>query len=221
MYLGMVFYKRVSMEHADSQLSRALVASFHRVLALAKEHGVRTRLDLVVDLYQTYAVSSGMYAAAIWSTAYLTREQTFGSHVQSQHCAFLRFLVKARKSTCRWSLLHELGQKPFQFYWWKTIVRFWNKIVDSNSPSLQDVVRSDIRLSLNGSVDCWVTEVLRALNALPTTLFLHFIGYALRAFQDETSSRKTRQEVSPAAGSQTTGPSPKPPNQSWQSLQTA
>ena len=76
---------------------------------MTREHGVTRRIDLVLRVYQAYAVSLGMYASQIWSTGFLHINNVFASEVQSCHLGFLRFLIKARHGTCRWTLLHELG----------------------------------------------------------------------------------------------------------------
>ena len=110
------------MQHADRQWSRALWGAVGSLSKLAAEHGVQKRIDLVLKLYQVYAVPMGLYATHIWSTPFLCHfcaifvpflcpDKAFASRVQSQHLSFLRHLVGTRKGTGNWALLHELGQK--------------------------------------------------------------------------------------------------------------
>ena len=57
-------------------------------------------------------------------------------------------------------MLHELGQKPFQFYWWKMVVRFWNKNIDKPSSKLMvDVLKADFALAAAGCGGCWTGEL--------------------------------------------------------------
>jgi hypothetical protein len=167
-YLGMKFHRDGKMQHADRQWSRALWGAVGSLSKLAAEHGVQKRIDLVLKLYQVYAVPMGLYATHIWSTPFLCPDKVFASRVQSQHLSFLRHLVGARKGTGNWALLHELGQKPFQFYWWKMVIRFWNKNIEKPSSKLMvDVIRADVALAAAGCGGCWTGEVRNALQKLP------------------------------------------------------
>ena len=38
------------------------------------------------------------------------------------------------------------SQEPLQFYWFRSAVKFWNRMVDSNSNTLRDVMKADISL---------------------------------------------------------------------------
>ncbi len=91
----MIFNRDGKMSHADRQWARALMRDIQRVACMTKDHGVTRRIDLVLRLYQAYAVSLGMYASQIWSTAFLHADNIFSSEVQSRH----------------------LGQP----YWWKSL----------------------------------------------------------------------------------------------------
>ena len=138
-----------------------------RVLTLTTEHEVNKRLDLVLELYQAYAVPSGLYAAHVWGTSFLKFDQLFKSRIQIQHRHFLRQLIRARQGTSHWCLLHEMGQKPFQYYWWRMVISFWNAVLISNSPLLLDTIRSEAGLCAEGCTSGWIGEVREALQQLP------------------------------------------------------
>jgi hypothetical protein len=142
------------------------MAAGRAVSKQAEEHGISKRIDLSLRLFQAYAVSVGMYAAQIWSTPYLRQEAAFDSEVQQAHLTLLRRLVKVKQGTCRQSLLHELGQRTFQHYWWRSVVRFWNKIVHSDNSLLRDVVRSEVELAAKGLGKSWAWEVKRGLESM-------------------------------------------------------
>lgn len=157
------------MDHADEQWSRCLLASMNNVLRLATEHGVRRNLDLVLRLYQTYAVSAGLYAGQVWSTPFLQADRVFLSKVQIRHCSFLRHLSKVGRAS-NWCLLHELGQKPFQLYWWRMVARFWNKSIQGNdNPVFKVVLKSNVSLARAGCKDCWCAQVNQGLQSIGAT----------------------------------------------------
>ena len=148
--------------------------AINNVTKMAKEHGVSERVDILLQLFQSYALSQGMYASHVWCTSFLPTGNVFTSKVQMQHLRFLRCLVKARRSTCSWALLEEFGQKPFHFYWWRSTIKFWNcNIGACNSNLFKAVMRSDITLAEIGCNDCWTSEVRSAIRTLPRTVHRH------------------------------------------------
>ena len=105
--------------------------------------------------------SLGMHASQIWSTHFLEIDKIFDADVQSRHFP-LRFLTKIKPGTSKLALLHELGQRPLQFNWWKAVARFWNKIIEPNNHLLSAVMKADADLAQAG-VACWTSEVKRRL----------------------------------------------------------
>ena len=183
-YLGMVFNKDGSMKHADQQWSRAMCGAAYNSVSLAAEYGLSKRVDIALSLFQTYARSQGMYGSQIWSTPFLEIDKIFDSDVQSRHLSFLRFLTKIKRGTSRWALLHELGQKPFQFNWWKAVARFWNKMIESNNNLLSAVMKADAGLAQAG-VACWTSEVKKALDSLPVVGDEHMVPAEDRLMMQE------------------------------------
>jgi hypothetical protein len=169
-YLGVLFHKSLSFDHADRQWSRALAAAIHLVFSLAKRHNVRHKLGLIIQLFQTYAISSGLYGSHIWASSFLSAPNVWNSLVESQHLAFLRRLVLARLGTWHWALLNELGQVPFQFFWWRAALKFWNCLLDSGNDLLLAAVKSDVQLAgqmrLSSRASCWTRDLLDGLKSL-------------------------------------------------------
>jgi len=166
-YLGVNFNKDGKMKHIDRQAARSLKVAEISALKMAKKHGINKHINTILQLYQTYAVPQGLYAAQIWSTKYLQTENVFNSRVQMIHQSFLRHLIKIRKSTCNWAILNETGQKPSQFYWWRMVVKFWNDLIENcNSNMIKEVVISETNLANEGCEDCWLGEIKQALIGL-------------------------------------------------------
>jgi len=68
------------------------------------------------------------------------------------------------------------GQMPIFFYWFRCTIRFWNSLLSSNNPLLEEIVRADLLLA--NRRDTWTYQVLHALQDLPTSLqFLDAIRY--------------------------------------------
>lgn len=167
-YLGVDFHKSGNMSHADRQWGRALLGACHNVTSKAAQHGLSHRIDISLQLFQCYAVSAGLYAAQVWSTPMLHADKVFKSHVQMHHLNYIRRLIGVRKGTCRWSLLHELGQKPYHFYWWRMTIKFWNECIRKcNSDLFRAVLKSDAMLCTAQCKKSWSWQLCTALNSLP------------------------------------------------------
>ena len=170
-YLGMKFDRVGSMNHADAQMSRAFCGAIHNARDLAHKHGASKRLDLALLLYRVYAVPSALYGSQIWSTPFLHMDGIFNSLVQKRHLCYLRNLAHVRQGTPNWALLKEFGQKPFQYYWWRGIIKFWNNSVSHPENSLfYKTLKADVELATRfHNRDCWSSQVINAIKSFPTT----------------------------------------------------
>lgn len=97
-YLGVVFHRDGNMSHVDRHRARSLMVATIGSAKLAKEHGVDCRVDVMLQLFQTYAISQGLYAAHVWCTPFLHQDKAFESLTQLQHLSFLRRLTHAREA---------------------------------------------------------------------------------------------------------------------------
>lgn len=167
-YLGLRLHSDGSMRHADEQASKSFLAAMGSMLRMASSHGVKDRLDLVLRLYQSYALPLGLYASQVWATGSLNPRSPLDTATQQRHLSFLRHLSWVRQSTDRLALLAEFGQRPLQFYWWRGIIRFWNQAVTRrDNPVMTHALLSDLRLAERGCRDNWVAEVKTALRSFP------------------------------------------------------
>ena len=57
-------------------------------------------------------------------------------------------------------LCHHYQRSLFFFFsfYGNPAVKFWNKMVDSNSNTLRDVMKADISLGNSGASNCWTTD---------------------------------------------------------------
>jgi hypothetical protein len=138
------------------------MAASSRISSKIKEWGVHRRLDLSLRFHNTYALSNGMYASQIWASSFIDPLSPSRSKTESSQLSILRFLSGARKATCSRSLVHELGQMPFRFYWFRSIVRFWNSLANSDNPLVKIALSSDLCLAKDG-FPSWSYDILQTL----------------------------------------------------------
>ena len=157
-YLGLVFTTACSMDHAAEQWAGPLMGGIKGCFKTAGALGARHMPHVVLRLFQTYAHSYGMYGSQVWGTAMLQQARVFTSTVQKRHTGFLRFLAHTKRSVSNDVMMCEMCQLPYQFYWWRCVLKFWNSMVSVDNPLIKAVVRADVELS-NSAQGCWVRQV--------------------------------------------------------------
>ena len=65
-----------------------------------------------------------------------------------------------------WAVLRECGQVPKQFYWFRSVIRFYNGMLASNSQLVRQVLRADVQLG-ERYPRCWAAQVRKAFDGLP------------------------------------------------------
>ena len=97
-----------------------------------------------------------MYASQIRSTQFLKHDNGFSNPLQVAHMVFLK---RIKSTSANWCVLRECEQEPLHFYWFRSAVKFWNRMVDSNSNTLRDVMKADISLGNSGASNCWTSDM--------------------------------------------------------------
>ena len=105
------------------------------------EKRISDRPHAMLWLFKTYALSAGMYASQIWSTQFLKHDNVFSNPLQVAHMAFLKRVLGIKSTSANWCVLRECAQEPLQFYWFRSAIKFWNRMIDSNSNTLRDVIQ--------------------------------------------------------------------------------
>jgi hypothetical protein len=166
-YLGMRLSRSMCMKNAQGLAANALSGAAREVFRLGKEHGVlKSSAWAMVRLFKVLAMPAGMYGCQIWGTRFLNLGLPYDSDVQRRHLSFWRRLLSVPRATARQVLLAEAGCKPFQWCWFRAIVKWQHKIVGSNSPLMVDVVKADAELAKAGCKKCWSAELSDALRKL-------------------------------------------------------
>ena len=64
-----------------------------------------------------------------------------------------------------WAVLQECGHEPLQFCWFRSAVKRFNSMLNTNSDTLQRVVQADLNLQLRSSA-CWTAQLLSVFQGL-------------------------------------------------------
>ena len=80
-----------------------------------------------------------------------------------------------KTTTSNWAVLRECGQEPMQFYWFRSVIRFFNGMIMNDNPLVKNVLRADIQLSERYD-RCWTAHVRAAFVGLPNcSLYEHAV----------------------------------------------
>jgi len=77
--------------------------------------------------------------------------------LQTVYMCLLKGILGVKRTTPNWSVLHECGREPLQFYCFRAAERFYNALLCSNSSTLAKVLKADIAMSTINK-KCWSAE---------------------------------------------------------------
>ena len=164
-YLGMVFYKCMSMSKSSEHAAGPFMASAFRVRQFVRENFLTNRPYVSLWLGKTYVVPAGMYAGQVWGTEYIKQGKEFASDLQVRHMSYLKSTLGVKRTTTNWAVLRECGHEPLQFYWFRSIVKMYNSMLRSNSETLRRVLTADVNIH-SREPSCWTGKVLDAFQGL-------------------------------------------------------
>ena len=107
-------------------------------------------------------ISAGMYGSQVWGTGFLQAGREFSSPLSTLH---LHFLKGTKQPTTNWVVLRECGHEPLQFYWFRSAVKLFNSMLNTNSDTLRRVVQADLNSQPRSSA-CWTAQLLSAFQGL-------------------------------------------------------
>ena len=120
-----------SAEHA----ARPFLASAYRIRKFVREHALADigRPHTSLWLAKTYIIPAGMYGSQVWGTGFLQAGREFSSPLSTLHLHFLKGTLGMKQSTTNWAVLRECGHEPLQFYWFRSAVKLFNSMLNTNS----------------------------------------------------------------------------------------
>ena len=77
----------------------------------------------------------------------------------------LKRVLGVKSSATNWPVLRECGQEPLQFYWFRATIKFFNCMLESNSATLRQVLKADLRLAERDET-CWSAHVSAAFGGM-------------------------------------------------------
>jgi hypothetical protein len=172
-FLGVMFNEKACMDRAAEYAAGPLMAGIRRVRDMAHNFCVSENPQAMFWLFQTFALSAGLYGSQVWCTHLLEkfmRMHVVESDMHLRHLGFVKHVLQVKRSTSSLVVLREAGQLPMHFYWLRSVVRFWNACVDTcaddrlGCPLLREVIMADLQLSVK--IGCWIREVEDALSHL-------------------------------------------------------
>ena len=161
----MLFDKHMNLHHAASHAINPFNAALRRVKKFGIEKRISDRPHAMLWLFKTYALSTGMYASQIWSTQFLKHDNGFSNPLQVVHMAFLKRILEIKSTSANW-VLRECAQEPLQFYSFRSAAKSWNRMVNSKSNTLRDMMIADISLGNSGASNCWIRQMKDAFGEL-------------------------------------------------------
>jgi hypothetical protein len=130
-----------------------------------REHALADRPHTSLWLTKTCVIPAGMYGSHVWGTGFLQAGREFSSSLSTLHLHFLKGTLGIKRSTTNWAVLQECGHEPLQFYWFRSAVKLFNSMLDTNSDTLQRVVQVDLNLQPRSSA-CWTAQLLSDFQGL-------------------------------------------------------
>jgi hypothetical protein len=158
------------------------MAGIKRVTDIGEEYAVKDIPHAMLWPFQSLALSAGMYGSQIWSFKHIKllvaatgRNQVASTDIHVRHAGFVKRVLGVKRSVPHHIALKEAGQIPMHYYWRKSVIKFWNSLVnycESNSGMMRQV-NADLDMTRNGT-DCWSNEVSDVLKLLYSLVVKHF-----------------------------------------------
>jgi len=96
---------------------------------------------------------------------FLRKGYVFRPTLQTLHLNFLKGTLVVKRSAPNWAALRECAHEPLQFYWFRAAIWFYNGMLSSNSATLKQTLRADLKLVPRAETS-WASDILHALEGL-------------------------------------------------------
>ena len=135
-YLEITYTRDGSIHTAAEKMADNFKSAIARVYRTGDNKGVKKKSWL----FQVFALTAGLYGCQVWATSSLTYDSSKITPTHVLHLGFLKRLLGVKKGTDTHCVLRETGQMPILFICFRCIIRFWNILLSSNNPLLENVV---------------------------------------------------------------------------------
>jgi hypothetical protein len=72
-------------------------------------------------------------SSQVWGTGFLQAGREFSSSLSTLHLHFLKGTLGVKQSTTNWAVLRECEHESLQFYWFRSAVKLFNSMLNTNS----------------------------------------------------------------------------------------
>ena len=159
-YLGIPFSKNMSLRGIGMSLHHLFTGGLARVWHIVHQHHLGDRILTYIRLMQAFALSPGSYGSQLWAVAALSAPE-MSTPQEMSYMRFLKQILHVRTSAHNPSVLQECGVPPLKLYFWRMVLRFYNRLCSHNSPLVREVIRADIHASPSRYL--WSSHFIKAL----------------------------------------------------------
>jgi hypothetical protein len=153
-YLGMMFYRRMSM--SSKHAAGPFMASAFRACQFVREKSLVNKPFVPLWIVDICAPSRYVCRPGAGHRVYL-RGQGLHGDLQVRHISFLKGTLGFRRTTTNWAVLRECGREPLLFYWFRSVVKLYSSMLKSNSETLSRVLKADLGIHSRGPF-CWTAS---------------------------------------------------------------
>jgi len=164
-YLGMVFHKCLNMEKSSEHVTGAVMATSGRISQFVRDYELDNSPQATLWLGKTYLIPAAMYGSQVWGTAFVKQGTEFKSELQVRHLGFLKRALGVKRTTSNWTVLRECGHEPLQFFWFRSVIKLYNSMLDCNSTTLKKVFQADCNMH-SRATGCWTAQMLDGFQGL-------------------------------------------------------
>jgi len=164
-YLGMVFHKRLNMKKSSEHATGAVMSASGRILQFVRDYELDNSPQATLWLGKTYLIPAAMYGSQVRGTAFVQQGAEFESELQVRHMGFLKRTLGVKRTTSNWTVLRECGHEPLQFFWFRSVIKMYNSMLDCNSTTLKKVFQADRNMH-SRATGCWTAQLLDGFQGL-------------------------------------------------------
>jgi len=98
-YLGIMFYRRMSMIKSSKHAAGPFMASNFRARQFVRENSQVNRPYVSMWLGKAYVLLAGAYAGQVWGTEFINDDKVFTGDLQARHMSFLKGTLGVKRTT--------------------------------------------------------------------------------------------------------------------------
>jgi len=118
-----------NLHHGASHALRSFNAAIRRVEEFANP--CQSLLFAIIIIILPLCHYYHYYIYAFYLLLYLLLSISLANPLQVAHMAFFKRILRVKSTSANWCVLWECAQEPWRFHWFRSAVKFWNRMFDS------------------------------------------------------------------------------------------